>query len=68
MRWWKCEFGHSFQSPVIDITRKRRGGCPYCRGLRVDESNSLATHHTQIVSEWLASIDINDKVEMYKSD
>ncbi len=55
--WWKCEQGHSFDSPVKAITRKGRGGCPYCRGLRVNKSNSLATHFPQLTSEWVICID-----------
>ena len=55
--WWKCEVGHSFDNPVTEMTRKGRGGCPYCRGLRVDDSNSLASLFPDLAKEWVTCID-----------
>ena len=28
--WWKCEFGHSWQTKVHSRTRKKPAGCPIC--------------------------------------
>src|SRR5690625_2716397 len=55
--FWKCDKGHSFKNPVKEMTRKGRGGCPYCRGLRVDASNSLATLFPKIAEEWVVCMD-----------
>lgn len=55
--WWKCENGHSFDTSAKAITRKNRGGCPYCRGLRVNDCNSLATHYPYLISEWVICVD-----------
>lgn len=56
--YWICNKGHSFDSPIKQMTRKRsKTGCPYCRGLKVDDTNSLATHYPQIANEWVACIE-----------
>ena len=49
--WWKCDRGHSFKmTPLHRLIRDQ--GCPYCRGLKVDETNSLRTIQPKIASEW----------------
>lgn len=55
--WWKCEYGHSFDSPVKSMTRNKHASCPYCRGLRVNDSNSLATHYPKLINEWVTCVD-----------
>lgn len=51
--WWRCTAGpdHAWRSRVS--TRTRMGaGCPYCGGQRVSVTNSLATLHPELASEW----------------
>lgn len=55
--WWKCDKGHGFKNPVKTMTGKGRGGCPYCRGLRVDHTNSLVSLFPSIAEEWVTCID-----------
>lgn len=57
--WWKCEYDHSFDTSAGAMTRKGRASCPYCRGLRVDESNSLATLFPEVANDWIVCIDDN---------
>ena len=57
--WWKCEMGHRFDTSAGAMTGKGRGGCPYCRGLRVDETNSLATLFPKVAKGWIFCIDDN---------
>ncbi|MGE7595627.1 zinc-ribbon domain-containing protein [Peribacillus frigoritolerans] len=60
--WWICEKGHSFDMSIKQMTRKRRSsGCPYCRGLRVNETNSLANLYPHITNEWVECIDYKSK-------
>jgi len=30
---------------------------PYCRGLKINDSNSLATRYHQLITEWVTCID-----------
>ena len=51
--WWKCPAAddHEWQSPVHQ--RAQIGhGCPYCSGVRVAKSTSLATKYPELVKEW----------------
>lgn len=51
--WWKCPKGpdHEWQSPVA--TRARPGaGCPFCFGMRVSVTNSLARVAPEIAAQW----------------
>lgn len=56
MYWWKRSYGHSFNSLVNAMTRKGRGCCSYCGGLKVNESNSLTAHYPQLIIEWIQCI------------
>jgi len=57
--WWKCS---KADDHVWDATVRKRGalrdgresgdGCPFCRGLKVAESNSLQTLYPKLSSEW----------------
>ena len=48
--WWKCKKGHSFQCQVYE--RIQKNNCPYCRGLKVDETNSLQSLRPDLNKEW----------------
>lgn len=39
------------------MTREVGKGCPYCRGLRIDDSNSLAALFPTIAAEWVTCIE-----------
>lgn len=46
--WWLGSCGHEWENPV-----SRRGGCPFCAGVRVLEGfNDLETVAPQIAAEW----------------
>jgi very-short-patch-repair endonuclease len=49
--WWKCPKGddHIWKAGVVD---RRKHGCPICQGLKVAESNSLATLYPKLTPEW----------------
>jgi len=48
---WKCKNGHSYQ--MEPYYRTKQGlGCPVCRGLKVDSSNSLKNLRPEICREW----------------
>ena len=49
--WWNCPNGHSYQSQIYDRTTKKTG-CPFCRGLQIDSSNSLKELRPDLVKEW----------------
>jgi hypothetical protein len=51
--WWKCPKGldHEWQSTLDHRTRSGRG-CPFCQGLKASVTNSLATRHPDIASQW----------------
>ena len=51
--WWRCKAGedHVWQATVYDRTRGI--GCPYCAGVRVSATNSLAANvSTAVLREW----------------
>ncbi len=53
-RWWKCPKGpdHEWEaSPNSRTNRKAKEVCPFCVGLRVSITNSLATLHPEIARE-----------------
>ena len=50
--WWKCAFGHSWQTFVYMRTGKGTG-CPYCAGKPLPSSSySLAIGYPDLVAEW----------------
>lgn len=50
--WWLCEkCGESWLSQISNRTRQK-GGCPYCLGKLVCNSNCLATLFPDIAKEW----------------
>ena len=50
--WWKCPEApdHEWQATVKDRTSGR--GCPFCRGLKVSPTNSLASLFPEIAAQW----------------
>ena len=49
--WWRCRHGHEWQSAVY--TRTTQGsGCPFCTHVRLQESNTLAAVHPELVAQW----------------
>jgi positive regulator of sigma E activity len=50
--WWRCavEPRHEWKTDVG--SRSRGNGCPYCRGTKVDDTNSLAAIFPKIAKEW----------------
>ncbi|MBI5480854.1 MAG: zinc-ribbon domain-containing protein [Deltaproteobacteria bacterium] len=51
--WWCCPQGrdHVWAAPVCDRT-STLGRCPFCAGLRVSVTNSLASLHPGVAREW----------------
>jgi hypothetical protein len=51
--WWHCPKGLDHEWEVTVAKRSTRGdGCPFCRGLRVSLTNSLAARFPAIAAEW----------------
>lgn len=51
--WWKCPAGpdHEWQSAVFGRARGD-GLCPFCVGIRLSVTNSLATRQPRLALEW----------------
>ena len=49
--WWKCAFGHEWQSPVFSRTCQQHG-CPYCAGKKIPEGLSFKEIYPDIAKEW----------------
>ncbi|HIN06663.1 MAG TPA: hypothetical protein EYM65_10590 [Dehalococcoidia bacterium] len=50
--WWICTEGpdHEWEASIGHRTAGR--GCPFCRGLKVSATNSLASLHAEIAAQW----------------
>ena len=50
--WWKCAEGpdHEWESTIVN--RARGSGCPCCAGYKVSITNSLASLHPDLATEW----------------
>ncbi len=50
--WWRCgkNSSHVFEAAIY--ARANGNGCPYCRGLSVDETNSLHSNYPDIAKQW----------------
>lgn len=61
--WWKCKVAEDHEWKASIVNRNRGRGCPMCRGLSVVNSNSLATTHPSLSTEWHPSknLDLNSK-------
>lgn len=49
--WWRCEQGHTWQSPPYSRTGKG-SGCPYCSGKLLAPGRDLQALHPQIAQQW----------------
>ena len=49
--WWKCKDGHSWQTAIINRTKKKTG-CPYCSNYYVSDTNSLQSLSSDLSQEW----------------
>ena len=52
--WWKCPEGpdHEWKATIVNRTRGRGRGCPFCAGKKVSVTNSLASVHPDLASQW----------------
>ena len=51
--WWICSNKHSYSACVVDRTKDKGTGCPYCAGKRVYEGyNDLLHLFPDIAEEW----------------
>jgi hypothetical protein len=50
--WWKCRKGHSWRVRIADRTGNDKRGCPFCRGKRIDDGNSLETLFPKVAHEF----------------
>jgi hypothetical protein len=49
--WWKCPKGPDHEWQASGDTRSNGNGCPFCRGLAVSVTNSLA-RFPELVAQW----------------
>lgn len=51
--WWQCSKNpeHQWDAAIASRTRGKNG-CPFCRGLRVIESESLAGRFPELAKQW----------------
>lgn len=55
--WWQC---FECKSPYdMEISHRRKSGCPYCGGKRVNHTNSLASLFPKLASEWHPTLNGN---------
>ena len=47
---WKCPKGHFWHAAISN--KSRGSGCPFCSGLRVSDTNSLASNRSELAREW----------------
>ena len=50
--WWKCDKGDDHEWSAIVNNRSRGSNCPICRGLKVVNSNCLATVNPLLSKQW----------------
>jgi hypothetical protein len=51
--WWKCPKGPDHEWEAVVFVRALEGtGCPFCRGLRVSVTNSLAKRFPALARQW----------------
>jgi len=50
--WWKCPKGADHEWKATPGSRTGGRGCPYCAGLKVSVTNSLATLHPELAAQW----------------
>ena len=49
---WKCPKGRDHEWQATVLHRSRGEGCPFCRGLKVSVTNSLARRFPALVRQW----------------
>ena len=50
--WWKCDQGHSWQSPINGVASNGTR-CPYCAGNKaIPGETDLATQFPEVAAEW----------------
>lgn len=50
--WWKCHNCQSSYEATPKLRTRRRDGCSYCRGLKVNHTNSLAVKNPSLAKEY----------------
>ena len=50
--WWKCEFGHEWETTIVNRTKEKGTNCPYCTNQKILAGyNDLATENPDLASE-----------------
>jgi hypothetical protein len=49
--WWRCKKNHSYECDIWSKTN-RNSSCPYCKGLKIDTSNSLLGLRPDLCKQW----------------
>ena len=49
--WWRCKFGHEWQTTIVQRT-KVATGCPWCSGRRVTPDRTLAVIAPAVAKTW----------------
>ncbi|MGE7602979.1 zinc-ribbon domain-containing protein [Peribacillus sp. NPDC097675] len=62
--WWLGKCGHEWES-IINTRTKKGYGCPYCRNLYVNETNSLESLNPEALKFW--DFDKNNAHQIYPS-
>ncbi len=50
--WWKCDKGPDHEWEATPYTRIKGHGCPFCAGIKVSVTNSLASLYPKIAEQW----------------
>ena len=50
--WWICPIGSDHQWEASIGNRARGKGCPFCQGLKLSVTNSLASLYPEIAKQW----------------
>lgn len=59
--WWKCSIAsdHRWQAAVVERTQQTLHDCPFCKGLKLSTTNSLATLRPDLAGEWDSELNGN---------
>ena len=50
--WWLCEKGHEWEATIINRSKRKGTGCPYCAGVRVSADNCLQILNPELAKQW----------------
>ncbi len=50
--WWECKKGPNHEWEAAVGSRNAGGGCPYCRGIGVSVTKSVATQRPDLAKQW----------------